>query len=257
MNELASQRIMIAGVSFHPVTVDQLHQEIAAAVRDQLHKMVLHVNVHGINLAQGDLRLRAIVNQADLVFCDGFGVRLGARVLGYTVPPRITYADWLWQLAEFASAQGLSLFLLGSKPGVAEQARDALVARHPQLRIAGTHHGYFDQRPESADSRAVISQINAVRPDILLVCFGMPLQEYWLSACWAQIDARVGLTGGAALDYASGQLQRGPRWMTGYGLEWLARVLIEPRRLWQRYILGNPAFLWRVLLQRIGRVGDR
>jgi N-acetylglucosaminyldiphosphoundecaprenol N-acetyl-beta-D-mannosaminyltransferase len=80
----------------------------------------------------------------------------------------------------------------------------------------------------------------------------MPLQERWLMENWDHIDANVALTGGAVFDYVSGELQRAPRWMTDNGLEWLGRLLIEPRRLWKRYLIGNPLFIWRVLKQRLG-----
>jgi N-acetylglucosaminyldiphosphoundecaprenol N-acetyl-beta-D-mannosaminyltransferase len=192
------------------------------------------------------------LNSAEIVFCDGAGVVLGARILGNHIPQRITYADWTWQLAEFAEPRGFTLFFLGARPGVADKAAANLKARYPDLRIVGTHHGYFDKTPGSAENEAVIEQINTVRPNILIVGFGMPLQERWLMENWDRIDANVALTGGAVFDYVSGELQRAPRWMTDNGLEWLGRLLIEPRRLWRRYLIGNPLFLWRVLKQRLG-----
>ena len=90
-------------------------------------------------------------------------------------------------------------------------------------------------------------------PDILIVGFGMPLQERWLMQNWENLDARVALTGGAVFDYVSGEVRRGPRVLTDNGFEWLARFLIEPGRLWRRYLVGNPLFLWRVLQQRLRR----
>jgi N-acetylglucosaminyldiphosphoundecaprenol N-acetyl-beta-D-mannosaminyltransferase len=135
---------------------------------------------------------------------------------------------------------------------VADKAAANLKARFPDLRIVSTHHDYFDKTPGSAENEAVIEQINAVKPNILIVGFGMPLQERWLMENWDHIDANVALTGGAVFDYVSGELQRAPRWMTDNGLEWLGRLLIEPRRLWKRYLIGNPLFIWRVLKQRLG-----
>ncbi len=125
-------------------------------------------------------------------------------------------------------------------------------ARFPNLQIAGTQHGYFNKGTHSAENEEVLTIINAAAPNILIVGFGMPLQERWCKENWERLNANILLTGGAVFDYASGELRRGPAWMTENGLEWLARLIIEPRRLWRRYILGNPHFLWRVLLQRFG-----
>jgi N-acetylglucosaminyldiphosphoundecaprenol N-acetyl-beta-D-mannosaminyltransferase len=121
---------------------------------------------------------------------------------------------------------------------------------HPDLRIAGVRHGYFDHRAGSPENGLVVAEINAARPDILLVGLGMPLQERWLMENLHGLDVGAALTGGAVFDYASGKLRRGPRLLTANGLEWLARLIVEPRRLWRRYLLGNPLFLARVIGQR-------
>jgi len=242
----------IFGVNVKGITVKQLHLLMAQIIQSKKQERILNVNVHGLNLAYEEKWFRDFLNSAEIVFCDGAGVRLGARLLGYNLSPRITYADWAWQLAEFAESHGFTLFFLGAKPGVAEKAATKLKEHHPNLQIVGIHHGYFDKTPGSSENEAVIDQINAVNPNILLVGFGMPLQEKWLLNNWDKIDANIALTGGAVFDYISGELRRGPKWMTDHGFEWLARLIIEPRRLWKRYIIGNPLFLWRVLKQRFG-----
>ena len=240
-----------------PVTVAELHARILGFVREGGHALVLHANVHGLNLCYRDPGLRSFFNVASLVFCDGSGVMLAARILGERIPERITYADWTWQLAAFAEREGLSLFFLGARPGVAEKAAGRLLVKHPGLKVAGVHHGYFDQASGSSDNEAVLREINAARPDLLLVGLGMPLQERWLMQNWDRLDARVALTGGAVFDYVSGELKRGPRILTDNGFEWLARLLIEPSRLWRRYVVGNPIFLARVLVQRLTKKGAR
>jgi N-acetylglucosaminyldiphosphoundecaprenol N-acetyl-beta-D-mannosaminyltransferase len=159
----------------------------------------------------------------------------------------------MWQLAELSEREQWTMYFLGAKPGIAENAALRLRNRYPNLRIVGTRHGYFDKTPASPENESVVQDINRVAPNILLVAFGMPLQEHWLMENWENINADIALTGGAALDYVSGRLRRAPRWMTDSGLEWLGRLLIEPSRLWKRYLLGNPAFLWKVILQRWGR----
>lgn len=236
-----------------PVTVEELHAEIGETIRDGRHALVLNANVHCLNLAYIDPALRNFLNEAEVVFCDGAGVMLAARLLGRRIPERITYADWIWRLAAYAASEGFTLYFLGARPGVGEKAAEKLEEQYPDLRIAGVHHGYFDRSTDSPQNEAVITEINAVAPDILLVGFGMPLQERWLMENWHRIDTRVALTGGAVFDYVSGGLRRGPRILTDNGFEWLARLLVEPRRLWRRYVVGNPVFLLRVIRQRIIR----
>jgi N-acetylglucosaminyldiphosphoundecaprenol N-acetyl-beta-D-mannosaminyltransferase len=175
---------------------------------------------------------------------------LAARLLGRRIPERITYADWAWRLAAFAEAEGFSVYLLGARPGVAQEAARRLQARYPDLEIVGVHHGFFDHAAGSLENEAVVREINDARPDILLVGMGMPLQEYWLMENQDRLQGGVVLTGGAVFDYVSGGLRRGPRALTHSGFEWLARLLVEPRRLWRRYLIGNPLFLLRVLRQR-------
>ena len=249
----AKERINILGVWVDPISVPELHARILDAVRAGRHALVLNVNVHALNLCYRDPVLRSFFNAAPVVFCDGAGVMLAARILGKRIPERITYADWVWQLADFAESQGISLFFLGARPGVADKAATRLQARHPNLKIVGVHHGYFDHDLGAPENEAVLEEINSSRSDVLLVGFGMPLQERWLMHNWERIDARVALTGGAVFDYVSGELRRGPRLLTDNGFEWLARLFVEPKRLWHRYVVGNPLFLMRVLKQRLAQ----
>jgi N-acetylglucosaminyldiphosphoundecaprenol N-acetyl-beta-D-mannosaminyltransferase len=247
----------VLGVGVDPLTVEDLHAEIGRLVRGGRGGLVLNVNAHCLNLCYEDPALRGFFNGAEVVFCDGAGVMLAARVLGGRIPARITYADWTWRLAAFAASEGFSLFFLGARPGVAQVAAEKLKERHPDLKIAGVRHGYFDHSAGSPQSEKVVDDLNAAVPDILLVGLGMPLQERWLMENRERIDAGAVLTGGAVFDYVSGRLSRGPRFLTRNGFEWLARLLAEPRRLWRRYLLGNPVFVLRVLRQRLRAVVRR
>jgi len=248
----SNERECVLGIQLSTCDQPELLDAIQQGIIKRKKMTVLSGNVYSFNLAYRQLWLRSFFNQADVVRLDGAGVRLGAWILGHRTPSRMTWADFAWQLAEFAEPRGFTFFFLGARPGVADKAAANLKVRFPDLRIVGTHHGYFNKSPGSAENEAVIEQINAVKPNILIVGFGMPLQERWLMENWDRIDANVALTGGAVFDYVSGELQRAPRWMTDNGLEWLGRLLIEPRRLWKRYLIGNPLFIWRVFKQRLG-----
>ena len=247
------RRVDVLGVPVDALTVEELHQHLRRFIDRDSRATVLHANVHAINLACRHAWFAGVLRDADLVFCDGEGVRLGARILGERLPPRITYADWTWQLATWCRSTGTSLFLIGALPGVAAEAAARLVAHAPGLAIAGTHHGFFDKSHDSIATIGVIDVINRAKPDIVIVGFGMPVQEQWVHAHRHRIDAPVVLTGGAVFDYVSGRQRRAPMWMTRHGLEWLGRLVIEPGRLMGRYVGGNPLFLARVLRQRLRR----
>lgn len=243
--------IDILGVRVHPLTVSELHEYMHRVIIEDRHELILNVNVHCLNLAVKEPWLKDFLNHAEVVFCDGAGVILGARLLGHHIPERITYADWMWELASFAEQANFSLFFLGAEPGRAEKAADNLRRRHPGLQIAGIQHGFFNKTQGHPENEAVLATINAIRPNILVLGMGMPLQEKWLSENWNHISANIALTGGAVFDYLSGDLQRAPRWMTDHSLEWLGRLLIEPQRLWKRYLIGNPQFLWSILQEKM------
>ncbi len=249
----ARARVVIGGVGIDPIRQDELHAVIADAVATQRQRIILNANARAIALARSLSTFRAALNAADIVFCDGYGVLFAARFLGATLPERITYADWVHPFARFSQECGLSWYFLGAAPGIADAAAARLRALYPGLNIVGTHHGYFDRA--GSENEAVIARLNAARPDVTFVGLGMPIQELWIQRNAARLDTRVLLSAGACFDYLAGRVRRGPRWMTDHGLEWLARVLIEPRRLLWRYSVDNLAFLRIVLAQKLGGKG--
>lgn len=241
--------LKLLGVHIHALTRSQLLQEIVDAAKVETKSIIAHVNVHAMNLAYELDWYRNFLNQANIVFCDGFGVAIGVRLTGQTIKAehRMTCPDWIEELAQCCQQNKLALFLLAGAPGVAEIAAKKLEMAAPGLRVA-THHGYFQKT--GLENEQVIALINAFKPHILYVGFGMPLQEEWIQQNFNQIDTQVFLPLGACLDFYTGRVYRGPRWLTDHGLEWLPRLLVEPGRLWRRYLIGNPLFLWRTLKQR-------
>jgi N-acetylglucosaminyldiphosphoundecaprenol N-acetyl-beta-D-mannosaminyltransferase len=210
-------------------------------------KRVLYVNAHVLNESREDPTLRGALMDADLVYCDGYGVRLAAKALSAEIPHRMTGADWIWDLAARCEERDASVYLLGGDPGVAAQAGQRLRRAHPELRVVGTHHGYFDMG--SGHDERVIEDINACRPDILLVGMGTPKQEIWAQRTVERLDCSVLWGVGALFDFVSGRVPRAPASLSDNGLEWIFRLAIEPQRMWRRYLVGNPVFLSRVLAQ--------
>lgn len=240
----------LLGVFFHRAGVPEVCRYMKEVIQRGEKAVCLNLNVYCMNLALKHPWLHRFLNQANLVFCDGDGVRWGLKIRGFSPPPKITYNKWFWQLCEFCAAEGFSLFFLGAKPGVADEAARKARTRYPKLNIAGVHHGHF--KKEGRENEEVMAQINRAKPDILLVCFGMPLQEQWIQTHFSEIQAHIFLKGGAAFDYASGRLTMAPAWMIQMHLEWLFRFLQDPVRLFGRYMVGNPLFLTRVLLEKLG-----
>lgn len=242
--------VTLYGTRFHKVTASQLINFIVKAAQIEKKTVVGNVNVRAMNFAYEFAWYQDFLNNADLVFCDGFGVLLGARLSNYSIQSthRMTCPDYIENLALTCEKQDVSLFLLAGKPGVVDKAITKLVSIAPKLRVQG-HHGFFEKSGE--ENASIIHKINRFNPGILYVGFGMPLQERWILDNLDQIEARVFLPLGACLDFYTDSVYRGPRWMTDNGFEWLSRLITEPKRLWQRYFLGNSLFFYRVLKQRI------
>jgi N-acetylglucosaminyldiphosphoundecaprenol N-acetyl-beta-D-mannosaminyltransferase len=217
-------------------------------------RQVMYANAHVLNQSRHTPALRGALESADLVYCDGYGVRLAAKALDAPIPHRMTGADWIWGLAAMAELAEESVYLLGSEPGVAHQAAGKLAGAYPKLEIVGHHHGYFD--PGSPHDDRVVEDINARRPSILLVGMGTPKQELWVQANAHRLDVDVLWTVGALFDVVSGKVPRAPGWLADNGLEWIFRLAIEPGRMWRRYLLGNPVFVHRVLSQARARQAE-
>lgn len=242
------ESIKLLGIKITPGTLEAICQEISCLAGHQRQSFIIDANVHGINLAWQLPWLAEFYQRADLVYVDGTGVVLGARLLGYHIPPRQTMADLGWPAVAHLAEKGHSLYLLGNPPGVAAQAAERLKASTPGVRILGTHHGFFQKT--GPENEAVIAEINRLRPDVLMVGLGMPLEQRWILDNYARVNARVFWTVGAAFQYWAGVIPRCPRWMAEHGLEWLFRLLLEPRRMAKRYLWGNAVFLIKVLKER-------
>lgn len=242
--------VWIGTIPVHPVRLsDTLAFIDRVAASKAGEKAVIHyANAHAVNLAGRNGSFRDAMIGASLVFCDGKSLQWAARVLGGQLPERFTPPDWIDDLCAQTVAMGHRLFFLGGARGVAKAAADELQARHPGLEVSAAH-GYFPRTAAAVSE--VIRKINENRTDVLLVGLGMPEQEIWLDEHLDRLDCRVCLTVGGMFDFVSGQKPRGPRWLTSIGLEWLTRLVHEPRRLGTRYVLGNPRFVWTVARQAL------
>ncbi len=247
------RRVRLLGYPVDAIDLDGLLCLVDEMVASGGRHTIGYANVHTINQALEHPEVTEFWKTADLVYCDGGGIRMGARLLGQSLPERMTGADWIWDLASHAAAAGHGLYWIGGREGVAAEACRRLRAAAPALRVRGSHHGYFDKRgPESDD---LVAEVNASGAEIVIVGLGTPLQERWILAHRRALEAPVVWAVGATADFVAGAVRRGPALLHDHGFEWLARLLVEPRRLWQRYLIGNSQFLLRIARHRLSRGG--
>lgn len=215
---------------------------------------VCFVNPDCVNIARRNAAYRAGVNHADLALPDGIGMRIAANLLGTRFKQNVNGTDFFPRLCERLAQHGGSLYLLGARPGVPEQVAAWVATHHPQLRIAGHQHGYFDV----SDTDRVVADIRASQADVLLVAMGVPFQERWIDAHAAACGVQVAMGVGGLFDFISGRIPRAPMWLRELGLEWTYRLWQEPARMWRRYLVGNVSFLIAVSMQRwIGSADPR
>ena len=204
------------------------------------------VNADCLNIAYRNRSYRDTLAGCEAVFADGIGVRLGAAITGQGVRDNLNGTDMFPRLCEQLAERGLGVYLLGGRDGVAEEAARRMRERFPNLIISGVHHGYFD----AVDAMEVIDQINHSGASVLLVSMGAPAQEAWIEKYQDLLKPRVCMGVGGLVDFYSGRVSRAPLWVRQIGMEWVWRLSQEPARLWRRYLIGNPVFMFRAWRER-------
>ncbi len=207
-------------------------------------------NAQHIVLLERDKYLRQIYSAATFVLSDGASLQLAARVFGEKIPQRITGVDMFEALCARAACDGLRVFLLGGRPGSANRAAAVLQHRHPNLIVAGTHCPPVGFEEDPREQREVEACIVAAKPHLLFVALGAPKQEYWMYENRRQLGVPVSIGVGGSFEMVGGLVKRAPRWVQNIACEWLYRLLLEPKRLWKRYLIGNLRFASIVLRQR-------
>jgi N-acetylglucosaminyldiphosphoundecaprenol N-acetyl-beta-D-mannosaminyltransferase len=188
-----------------------------------------------------------------LVLVDGTPMMWAARFLGTPLPGRVSGSDFVPAFCPIAAKAGHRIFLLGAAPGIAESAKSWLQRKATGLRIVGTYAPPFGFERDKRESDRVISVVTRTQPDVLFTAFGSPKQEKWLFRHYHDMNVPVSMGVGSTFDYLAGRLKRAPMWMQRAGLEWSYRLAQEPRRLWRRYLLDDPPFIFHILRQRLQR----
>ena len=236
-------KIDVMGLKFDSMTMDEALSRAEALLRGDKAAYVVTPNAEIAYEALHDGQLREMLNGADLMLPDGAGVVLASKLLRTPVKQKVAGVDFAAGLLGILERNGQSLYLLGGKTGIGELAAQKMLEAHPQLRIAGIADGYFQ------DEAPVIAKINASGADALFVCLGAPKQERFMVQYQQELHVHLMAGLGGSLDAFAGTVQRAPAWMIRLNLEWLYRLIREPKRF--RRMLRLPKYLWAVMLKRI------
>jgi len=234
-----SEKIDVLGVKFDNVTMDEAVETAYALLDRRAGGFVVTPNPEIVMDCRADPASAEAVAAAALTIPDGIGIIYASRMMKTPLKEKVPGCEMTLHLLERMNSSEKSVFILGGKPGVAELAAEKLQEQLPGLRFVGTHDGYFK------DDAPVVEQINAAAPDLLLVCLGAPKQELWMHAHAREVNAGLMIGAGGSVDVYAGTVERAPKAWCDAGLEWLYRLLKEPKRLKRQTAL--PRFFFRAL----------
>jgi N-acetylglucosaminyldiphosphoundecaprenol N-acetyl-beta-D-mannosaminyltransferase len=247
--EDVDRQFSVLGVRILNLTKQQAVDLLENVIRNRngAAKSVFFVNAHTLNLASADPQYRAVLNSGDFVFGDGTGVRWAAKLQGIRVLDNLVGTDFTPAMFQSTADRGYSYFILGSDEQTINVAAEYARKMFPGWTLRGCHHGYLNT-PEITS--AVIEQINASKPDVLLVGMGNPLQERWISRYKDRLSVPICMGIGGLFDYWAGNVSRAPEWLRKIGHEWIWRIIQQPRDKLFRYLIGNPQFLARIIQEK-------
>jgi N-acetylglucosaminyldiphosphoundecaprenol N-acetyl-beta-D-mannosaminyltransferase len=242
-----SGRVVLAGVEFDALTEDAAIATVVGALDEGRGGWIMPVNLDVLRLTTRSPETRGLVSQADLVVADGQPLVWASRLQGTPLPERVAGSNMIWSLTAAGARAGRSVFLLGGDPGAAEVAADRLRERSPELRIAGLYSPPFGFEHDAAERERIARHVRDAAPDIVFVGLGFPKQDQLISELRPLLPATWFLSVGISISFAAGYVQRAPDWMHGLGIEWVHRLLQEPRRLASRYLVHGLPFAARLL----------
>lgn len=237
-------KIDVMGVLFDNVTMEEALARAEKLLEQPGADYVVTPNAEIVYEAMRDPEMTDLLNRASLVLPDGAGVVLGSKLLGTPLREKVAGVEFADGVLGILAKRGGSVYLLGGKPGVAQLAAEKMTQKHPGLKIAGLADGYF------RDEAPVVEAINAAGADMLFVCLGAPKQEKFMTEHRAQLQVRLMAGLGGSLDAFAGTVKRAPQWMINCSLEWLYRLIQEPKRF--KRMLRLPKFIWAVICRRLG-----
>ncbi len=239
--------VRILGVRIDNISMQAAIGRIVEMIDQPGAKHACFVNPHAFNEAQINPGFRESIRAADLVLTDGFGTKLAGKILRRPICQNLCGTDLFPRLCEALCGTQKSIYLLGGESGVADLVVLRINERYPDVVVKGCAHGHFSPEEE----RDVVQKIAASGADLLVVGMGVPKQDIWIHKHLDSLNVSVAMSFGGLFDYYAGRVPRAPRWVREMGVEWVYRLIQEPRRLWRRYLLGNVVFLVRVFREKL------
>lgn len=243
-------KVSLCGIEVDSVTMEEALSRIEELIRARKPSYVVTPNVDVLVQLQTDPDFKRIYESAALVVPDGMPLLWAARFLGTPFKEKVSGSDLFVELCGLAARKGYGVYLMGAMPGVAVRAAEVLKSRFPGLRVAGAYSPPFGFEKDEAECESIAQRIRDAKPDLLFVALGSPKQEKWTDRFRGRHEAPVSVMVGISFDYVAGTVRRAPRWMQNAGLEWSWRLLMEPKRLWKRYLVDDPKFFRLVLKQK-------
>jgi N-acetylglucosaminyldiphosphoundecaprenol N-acetyl-beta-D-mannosaminyltransferase len=244
-------RINVLGVGISAIDMEDAIRLSDSLIRTNGRAYVCVTGVHGVMEAQSDQALRSILNRSFMTTPDGMPLVWIGRLQGRSRMRRVYGPDYMVDMCRFSVVRGYRHFLYGGSEGVAERLSAELTRRVPGLQIVGTYTPPF--RPLSSTEGAELAALVAqAKPDVFWVGLSTPKQEQFMAHYLDTLDVKLMVGVGAAFDIHTGGIKDAPPWLKSAGLQWLHRLAQEPRRLWRRYLINNPKFIWSIGLQLLG-----
>ena len=221
------------------VDMNETLYSIEEMIKKRQKSYIVAINVDVVMKIEKDKYLKKITDNANMVLVDGKPLVWISKLHKCPVKAKVSGSDLVPLLCERAAKEGYSIFIVGGKEGVAEKAKVILEQKYKNLNIVGTYAPPFGFEKNANELDKINKLISAKKPDILIACFGCPKQEKWIYENYNKYDALVSICAGATVDFLAGNVNRGPKWMSEHGLEWLFRFVQEPKRMFRRYFIDD------------------
>ena len=244
-------RINVLGVCISAINMDVALGKIMEWLEHTDRQYVSVCTVHTVMECQQDVMMRRAINGAGMATPDGMPLVWLGNLLAREKVSRVYGPDLLLALCELSAERGYSQYFYGGAPGVPEALARNLQDRYPDLQVAGAFSPPFRPLTDTEDAE-IVDRINQAAPDIIWVGLGTPKQDLWMASHRERLFAPVMIAVGAAFDFHTGRIPQAPKWMQKSGLEWFFRLTKEPKRLWRRYLIYNPLFIFSLLMQLLG-----